>query len=71
MKKSISILSILLLISNSCRQANDGAETVSLSKTGLQQVSIYQKDSIPELPSNGNGEDPPPRKDQWPWFNIP
>lgn len=59
------------MISSSCRQESDREEVFTPEKTELQQVPLYQKDSIPEVPSNGNGEEPPPRKDQWPWLNIP
>ncbi|AZI66611.1 hypothetical protein EIB71_02465 [Kaistella daneshvariae] len=68
MKKSITILSILFMFFNSCR--NDSEESQTPESETVLNKSMFEVDSASVVPAQEPDDDPPPRKDLWPWFNA-
>jgi len=67
MKKSITILSIFFLLFNSCR--NDSEDGQEQKSEPVLNKSMYGVDSTSVVPAQEPDDDPPPRKDLWPWIN--
>ena len=67
MKKSITILSFLFLFLNSCR--NETEERQLPNSEPVLNTSMFEADSVLVVPAQESDDDPPPRKDLWPWIN--
>ena len=72
MKKSISILSVFLLLSSyACRSGNDEFRITEFQNPEPASSSYFQRDSIPNDQSTDGKDDEPPRKDLQQWKPIP
>ncbi|QBO58383.1 hypothetical protein [Chryseobacterium salivictor] len=72
MKKSISILSFVLLFSSlSCRSVTDELGLPEIQQMETVSSAYFKRDSISSSQSAGGKDDEPPRKDLQQWRQQP
>ncbi len=71
MKKSISILSVFLLVSLSACRIENADPPLSEFSGNVVVPQYYQRDSTESSHSNGGKDDEPPRKDLQQWKILP